>query len=516
MPRLFLIMGDQISRDLASLRSAIAGEDIIVMGELAEEAGYVRHHKQKLILIFSAMRHFAQSLRDEGFDVHYQHYDQDNGAANFEALLTNAIDAQRTDKAMEIVMTRASEYRVVQWQETYQAQSGHDVTLFDDDRFLATKDDFTAWAAGKKQLRMEFFYREIRRKFNILLEDNKPVGGQWNYDADNRKPPKSGLDIPPRTRFAPDRITSDIIALVEAYFDDHFGTSAGFEMAVTRDQALQVLDSFIKERLGNFGTYQDAMMVDEPFMYHAHIGAYLNIGLLTPLEVIKRVEQAYYENNAPLNATEGFIRQILGWREYIRGIYWHFMPDYAAMNALDAHRSLPSFFWDGKTEMTCLSQSINQTIDYAYAHHIQRLMIIGNFSLLAGLSPKEVNEWFLIVYADAFEWVEMPNVSGMVLFADDGIVASKPYAAGGNYIDKMSNYCKDCHYNVKVKTGDTACPFNYLYWDFLYRHEQTLRGNPRLGMIYRTADKMSDEKKRAIKSSSEKFLTALNCSGYSA
>ena len=514
MTRLFLIMGDQISRDLASLRSAKAGEDIIVMGELAQETGYVRHHKQKIILIFSAMRHFAQNLRDEGFQVHYQTYDQDNGAASFEALLANAIDElQSQDASVEICMTRASEYRVMQWQDHYQAHAGHQVVLFDDDRFLASKDDFSHWAAGKKQLRMEFFYREMRRKFNILLDDYKPVGGQWNYDADNRKPPKSGLEIPPRTRFTPDEITAEVITLVDSYFDDHFGTSAAFEMAVTREQALAVLDSFITERLDNFGTYQDAMMTDEPFMYHAHIGAYLNIGLLTPLEVIKRVERAYYEDDAPLNATEGFIRQILGWREYIRGIYWHFMPDYAAMNALDAHRALPSFFWDGKTKMNCLSQSINQTIDYAYAHHIQRLMIIGNFSLIAGLSPKEVNQWFLTVYADAFEWVEMPNVSGMVLFADDGIVASKPYAAGGNYIDKMSNYCKDCHYKVKEKTGETACPFNYLYWDFLYRHEDKLRGNPRLGMIYRTADKMTDEKKAAIASDSKKFLASLNCVG---
>ena len=280
-------------------------------------------------------------------------------------------------------------------------------------------------------------------------------------------------------------------------------------MAVTREQALEVLDDFITQRLPDFGSYQDAMIADEPFMYHAHIGAYINIGLLAPIEVITRAEQAYYDGHAPLNAAEGFIRQILGWREYIRGIYWHFMPDYADQNALNAKKPLPAFFWDGKTKMRCLSQSIGQTITYAYAHHIQRLMVIGNFSLLAGLSPKEVNEWFLIVYSDAFEWVEMPNVSGMVLFADDGIVASKPYAAGGNYIDKMSNYCKGCHYKVKEKTGETACPFNYLYWNFLLRHEGKLRNNPRLGMIYRTADKMGDEKKAIIRQDAEKFLSSL-------
>lgn len=506
MRRLYLVMGDQLSRELASLQDAVPGQDAIVMGELSHEATSVRHHKQKIILIFSAMRHFAQEMRDAGFTVIYQNYDADKSAASFADLLKDAAD--QTD-ITDVAMTRASEYRVTAWQDEIAADWQGNVQLYDDDRFLATKDDFTSWAAGKKQLRMEFFYREMRRKYNILLEGDKPVGGQWNYDSENRKPPKSGLSIPPKTSFVADDITREVIELVQAHFADHFGTHDAFNMAVSRDQALLVLQKFIDERLPDFGSYQDAMITDEPFMFHAHIGAYINIGLLTPLEVIKQVEIAYYNGHAPLNAVEGFIRQILGWREYIRGIYWHFMPDYAAMNALNAERNLPSFFWDGKTAMNCLSQSIGQTIEHAYAHHIQRLMIIGNFSLLAGLSPKQVNEWFLIVYSDAFEWAEMPNVSGMVLFADDGIVASKPYAAGGNYIDKMSDYCKGCRYKVKEKTGEDACPFNYLYWDFLLRHEDKLRGNPRLGMIYRTADKMSVEKIEAIRSDSRKFLSAL-------
>ena len=506
MAQLLLVMGDQLSRDLASLQSADPASDIIVMGELSQEATSVRHHKQKIALIFSAMRHFANEREQEGFTVYYQYYDQDNGAADFDQLCRNA--AERSGIS-SLTMTKASEYRVVAWQEAFSAAWDGVVTVLEDDRFLATREDFSRWAEGKKQLRMEFFYREMRRKYNILLENDKPVGGQWNYDAENRKPPKTGLIIPAKTTFAPDEITTDVLTVVEAYFGDHFGMADSFSLAVTRSQALEVLECFITERLPDFGTYQDAMISDEPFMYHAHIGAYLNIGLLTPLEVIQRVEHAYHAGQAPLNAAEGFIRQILGWREYIRGIYWHLMPDYAAMNALNAVRPLPAFFWDGKSDMRCLSQSIGQTITHAYAHHIQRLMIIGNFSLLAGLAPKEVNEWFLIVYNDAFEWVEMPNVSGMVLFADDGVVASKPYAAGGNYIDKMSDYCKGCHYKVKEKTGDEACPFNYLYWDFLWRHEDKLRGNPRLGMIYRTADKMSDEKRDAIRSSSEKFLSCL-------
>ena len=506
MGKLCLVMGDQLSETLPSLAQAVPGVDIIVMGELSAEATSVRHHKQKIALIFSAMRHFAQQCKADGFTVYYQNYDHDNGAKDFTELLANAAEQSGMS---DIIMTRASEYRLTQWQDDFAASWHGQVRVCDDSRFLATRDDFATWAKGKKQLRMEFFYREMRRKYNILLEDDKPVGGQWNYDSENRKPPKSGLIIPAKTRFAPDEITTEVLQIVEAYFSDHFGTIEAFDMAVTRPQALEVLAEFIAQRLPNFGSYQDAMITDEPFMYHAHIGAYLNIGLLTPLEVLTAAEQAYHKGQAPLNAVEGFIRQILGWREYIRGIYWHFMPDYAQQNALNATKPLPAFFWDGKTKMNCLSQAIGQTITYAYAHHIQRLMVIGNFSLLAGLSVEAVNEWYLIVYSDAFEWVEMPNVSGMVLFADDGIVASKPYAAGGNYIDKMSNYCKNCHYNVKEKTGETACPFNYLYWDFLLRHEEKLRNNPRLGMIYRTADKMAEEKKITIRQDAQNFLASL-------
>ena len=507
MSTLRLVMGDQLTHHLASLREADKMSDVIVMGELSAEATSVRHHKKKIALIFAAMRHFAKELTEAGFQVIYQHYDHDHGANNFSELLQDA--AEQTG-LQNIVMTRASEYRVYDWQRQFQESWPGQVQLYEDDRFLASHEDFAIWAKGKRQLRMEFFYREMRRKYNILLDEDKPVGGQWNYDSENRKPPKSGLVVPSKTSFSPDEITKDVLQLVEDYFADHFGELNPFDMAVTRAQALEVLEQFITARLIDFGNYQDAMVQDEPFMFHAHIGAYLNIGLLTPLEVIEKVEFAYHHQNAPLNAVEGFIRQILGWREYIRGIYWQFMPDYAAQNALEANRPLPQFFWDANTKMNCLKQSISQTITHAYAHHIQRLMVIGNFSLLAGLSVREVNEWFLIVYSDAFEWVEMPNVSGMVLFADDGIVASKPYAAGGNYIDKMSNYCANCHYKVKVKTGEEACPFNYLYWDFLLRHEDKLRGNPRLGMIYRTADKMTDEKKQIIQADAQNFLSHLN------
>jgi len=342
------------------------------------------------------------------------------------------------------------------------------------------------------------------------MQEGEPVGGQWNYDADNRQPPKEGLIIPPPTKFAPDDITKEVLVLVEAEFSDHFGDLQPFDFAVTADQARQVLDEFIAQRLPQFGSYQDAMLADEPFMFHAHIGFYLNCGLLSPLEAVTAAEHAYLAGSAPLNAVEGFIRQILGWREYVRGLYWLKMPEYKTLNHLNATRSLPSFFWTADTDMRCLKTCVQDTRKFAYAHHIQRLMVLGNFALLAGLHPDEVNEWYLIVYADAYEWVELPNVSGMVLYADGGLLASKPYAAGGAYIDRMSDYCSSCRFKVKQKNGPDACPFNYLYWDFLIRHRDKLNKNPRLGMIYRTLDKMGEDKQNLIQHDAAHFLATLD------
>ena len=341
------------------------------------------------------------------------------------------------------------------------------------------------------------------------MQEGAPIGGQWNYDSDNRKPPDKNVPVPAPTRFAPDAITEEVCQLVETEFADHYGDLYPFSFAVTHEQAVTVLHQFITERLVNFGSYQDAMRTGEPFMFHSHIGFYLNCGLLSPMQAVEAAHSAYHKGDAPLHSVEGFIRQILGWREFVRGLYWLKMPEYREMNFLEADRPLPDFFWDCQTEMNCLQQCFSETRKYAYAHHIQRLMVIGNFSLLAGLSPAAVNDWYLSVYADAYEWVELPNVTGMVLFADGGILASKPYAAGSAYIERMSDYCADCRYSPKEKTGDRACPFGYLYWDFLGRHEEKLRGNPRLGMIYRSRDKMSDEKKQQISMQSKAFLDSI-------
>ncbi|MEM1398699.1 MAG: cryptochrome/photolyase family protein, partial [Pseudomonadota bacterium] len=361
----------------------------------------------------------------------------------------------------------------------------------------------------RKQLRMEYFYRDMRRKTGLLMDGDEPVGGKWNFDAENRKRPPSELVYPEPLDLSPDPVTRDVLTLVETRCGDHFGELEPFRFAVTRKDALRVLDQFIETRLALYGDYQDAMVTGQPFVFHSLLSAYINIGLLDPIEVCRAVERAYDDGAVPINAAEGFIRQIIGWREYIRGIYWRQMPDYGEENFLLAERALPDFYWTGNTDMACLAAAIGQTIEEAYAHHIQRLMITGNFALLAGVTPKEIHEWYLGVYIDAFEWVELPNTLGMSQFADGGLLASKPYAASGNYINKMSDYCRDCRYDVKQKTGSDACPFNPLYWDFLARNQDRLRGNPRLGQIYRVWDKMDVEKQNAYRESAAHILEAL-------
>lgn len=506
MTTLRLILGDQLSDSISSLSGCQKEKDMVMMCEVLREATYVKHHKKKLVLVLSAMRHFANAVSEQGYQLHYVHMNDSKNTQSFEKEVARAVSMFNVT---ELVVTHPGEYRVLQNLLSLESSLGIKVIVKEDTRFMCTIDEFKEWASGRKQLRMEYFYREMRKKHAILMDDNNPVGGQWNFDADNRKPPKSGLSIPKRYQSKPDAITQEVMTLVRDEFGDHFGDLDDFHFAVTRDQALIALKQFIEKRLVLFGDYQDAMLENEPWMYHAHISFYLNIGLLLPGECIAAVESAYRSGSAPLNAVEGFVRQVLGWREYVRGIYWLKMPEYADLNFFEATRALPEFYWTAETKMNCLKQCVTDTKKHAYAHHIQRLMVLGNFALLAGLDPKEVNEWYLMVYADAFEWVELPNVSGMILFADGGMLGSKPYAAGGNYINKMSNYCDNCGYKVKQKQGEDACPFNYLYWNFLARHRDLLGKNQRLAMIYRTYDRMSDEKKAAILEDSRLFFESL-------
>jgi len=498
-----LVLGDQLTRGLASLADLDPAKDVVLMAEVIEEVTYVRHHKRKVAFLFSAMRHFAEELRADGVTVDYIRLDDEDNSGSFSGEIARAVTRHGADR---IVVTEPGEHRVLAAMQDWQTALGVDVEIRGDDRFMCPPGMFESWAEGRKQLRMEFFYREMRRHHGVLMEGGEPVGGKWNYDAENRESPDLSLPVPKPTGFAPDEITSEVLTLVADRCADHFGDLEDFGFAVTRSQALEVLDVFIAERLPLFGTYQDAMIEGEPWMYHSHIGFYLNSGLLLPAEAVRAAEAAWHTGHAPLNAVEGFIRQILGWREFVRGIYWLKMPDYAGMNFLGADRRLPDLFWSGETDMNCMKQSIDATRRYAYAHHIQRLMVLGNFALLAGIDPRYVNKWYLVVYADAYEWVELPNVSGMVLFADGGYLASKPYAAGGAYINRMSNYCAGCRYKVAKKNGEQACPFNYLYWDFLIRNRDKLGGNARMGMMYRSLDRMAPEKVEMIRADSARFL----------
>ena len=501
-----LILGDQLSQSLSSLGDIDRESDIVLMCEVMGEVTYVRHHKKKVAFILSAMRHFADTLCEQGISVDYVTLDDPENSGNFKGEVARAVT--RHD-ASRLIVTAPGEFRVLEDMQNWEMDLGIAVEIRQDDRFLCPPEMFESWAAGRKQLRMDFFYREMRRYHDVLMVNGKPVGGKWNYDVENRERPDPSQQVPAPLQFSPDETSQTVLNLVGHYCADHFGELDEFGFAVTREQALQVLEHFIVNRLPLFGTFQDAMIEGEPWMYHSHIGFYLNVGLLGPGEVITSAQNAYEAGTAPLNSVEGFIRQILGWREFVRGIYWLKMPGYASENFLAADRPLPDFFWTGDTQMNCLRQSIGQTQKYAYAHHIQRLMVLGNFALLAGLAPKFVNEWYLIVYADAFEWVELPNVSGMVLFADGGYLASKPYAAGGAYINRMSNYCQNCRYKVAEKTGGDACPFNYLYWHFLIKNRDRLGNNARLGMIYRSLDRMSEEKQQTTMDDARQFLNGL-------
>ena len=503
MSSLRLVLGDQLTRDVAALRGYAPG-DVVLMAEVAGETTYVKHHKQKIAFVLSAMRHFAEELRADRLVVDYIRLDDPHNSGSISGELQRA--AQR-HAPLEVIVTSPGEWRVLA--DFRALDLGVAVEIRDDDRFFATTQRFAAWAEDRKTLRMEFFYRELRRETDLLMEGDTPAGGQWNFDSDNRKRLPASVQPPPRFGVAPDAITRDVLALVGERFTDHFGDLAPFEWAVTRADALRAFDDFLAQALPNFGAYQDAMATGEPFVFHAAISLYLNAGLLTPREVCVAAEREYIARRAPLNAVEGFVRQILGWREYVRGVYWLKMPDYAETNALHANRPLPWLYWSGETDMHCMAEAIGHTRRHAYSHHIQRLMVTGNFALLAGIAPREIAEWYLVVYADAYEWVELPNVQGMSQFADGGLLASKPYASSGAYIDRMSDFCKSCFYDVKLKSGPKACPFNYLYWAFLIRNSGQLRGNQRLAMPYRTLAGWDEGRKAAITAEAEAFLDGL-------
>jgi deoxyribodipyrimidine photolyase-related protein len=491
---LILVLGDQLTHGRGALRGVQPGQSPVLMAEVASEAAYVPHNRHKIVLVFAAMRHFRDELREAGYEVLY--YDFDRGVAS----LAQALDLARREREFNRVSCcEPGEYRVQQALASWAAACDVDLEWQQDDRFLCSKAEFEAWAEGRKQLRMEYFYREMRRRHDVLLTPSgDPEGGRWNYDRDNRAGWRGKETPPARRELPPDPVTREVITLVDRAFPDNPGDLSRFNLAVTSEGAAEQLEFFIEHCLDRFGHYQDALAEESTWLYHSLVSMYLNIGLLDPLETCRRVESAWRDGHCTLAAAEGFIRQVLGWREYVRGIYWLAMPGYRDLNALDAAVPLPDWFWTADVDLRCLQQALGQSLELGYAHHIQRLMVIGNFALLAGLSVREVCEWYLAVYVDAFEWVELPNTLGMALYGDGGLMASKPYAASGKYIQRQGNHCAQCRYRPDRVTGDGACPYNSLYWAFLDRHRDSFAGNPRMALAMKNWERKTADEQREI------------------
>lgn len=506
MKKLILILGDQLSHSLSSLSYADSQHDHIAMAELGDELAYTTHHVKKVALIFSAMRHFFAELQSQGWQGFYHQYSTESEVLSFGHWVLLLHSRHHYD---EIVVTCPSEYRVLKHFEDLSGQLDIPLKVLADTRFISTPEYFKHWAGERKTLRMEYFYREMRKQTGLLMEEDKPLGGQWNFDKENRKRFDGRSQPLPPLRHEPDEVTQCVIDLLKQGEVATLGELEPFWFAVNHEQAEQSLEHFLDFSLPAFGDYQDAMTEQSDFVFHSVISMYINIGLLDARYVCERAEQCYVQGHAPLNAVEGFIRQIIGWREFVRGFYWLSMPNYSQHNVLNADRPLPAYFWSGKTKMRCMQKAIGSSLEHAYAHHIQRLMVTGNFCLIAGVDPAQVCDWYLGVYADAFEWVELPNTLGMALHGDGGMFASKPYAASGKYIQKMSDHCAGCSYNVKTAEQEDSCPFNSLYWHFMHRHRERFAEHPRMAMIYRSFGRMQPAKQEAILLRGDQLLQKL-------
>lgn len=482
-----LILGDQLN-PLHSWFDTVEPDHVTYYFiEAKEELEYAPHHRQKMVGFLAAMRRFAAQLRSHGHRVCYvdlSHTVQD---------LPSFLAKEKTEGRVRTwEIQEPDEYRIDQLLKSVVDK------VVSSEHFLTERSQVAKHFEGKKTYLMESFYRQMRKSHGILMDMDQPCGGQWNYDADNRQSWPKGHQPPPTAFFSHD--VRDIDEALDAAGIPRWGESQAehFPWPLCREEALQILEGFIAHRLAYFGPFQDALVEHQPFLYHSLLSFALNTKMLRPLEVIESAEQAYRTGHVPLNSAEGFIRQILGWREFVRGIYWAEMPGYQNLNYFDHQQPMPSWFYTGKTKMRCVSQAIEQSLNHAYAHHIQRLMVTGNLSLLLGLHPDAVDQWYLGIYIDAIEWVEMPNTRGMSQYADGGKLGSKPYVSSGAYLHKMSNHCGSCAYAVKDKTGPNACPFNALYWEFHHRHRPLLEKNPRIGMVYRTWDRMEGAHKNAL------------------
>jgi deoxyribodipyrimidine photolyase-related protein len=501
---LVVVLGDQLDHGSAAFDGFDPRLDAVWMAEVKEEATHVWAHKLRIAFFFSAMRHFRAELEENGLRVRYHALTaddaRDRGSSFAEVLRGDVGDLQPE----RLVVVMPGDYRVLTSLREEARTLGVELEIRPDSSFYCDIDEFAEYARGRKRLRLEQFYRHMRKEYGVLLDDaGEPAGGRWNFDADNRDSLKSrgAGDIPKPLTFRPDGATSEVIRLVEARFGHHPGALDHFGLPVTRSQARALLDDFIGRRLRDFGTYEDAMWTDEPFLFHSWLSAPLNTKMLSPRECVQAAVDAYGHGEAPINSVEGFVRQILGWREYVRGIYWSNMPDYASMNYLDHHLEVPSFFWDGNTDMECVRQTMRHVIELGYSHHIPRLMVMGNLAMTLGVHPHRFHEWHMAMYVDAIDWVSLPNTLGMSQFGDGGIMGSKPYSSTGRYIDRMSNFCARCRYDPEKSTGDDACPFTTLYWDFLDRHYDRLKGNPRLAIQLKNVKRagMAGERLDAIR-----------------
>jgi deoxyribodipyrimidine photolyase-related protein len=510
---LVIVLGDQLWTKSPALDNAKSTDDLVVMIEAREEATYIPQHKIRLVLFFSAMRHFRDELKDRGYAVSYSALDDTSNCGSIGAELRRLVQQH---KPKQLVCLQPGDYRVLTTIENVSSDTGIPLKVVEDTHFISSTDDFREHRQGRKSLIMEYFYRDMRRRTDTLMVDDKPAGGQWNFDGDNRETfGKSGPpDVKAPRRFRTDRTTDEVIALVEDKFADAPGRLDAFDYPVTREQARGALRDFIEHRLSNFGRYQDAMAIGYPYLFHSRLSSSLNLHLLEPRDAIEAAIKAHDEGDAALNSVEGFVRQILGWREFVRGVYWTEMPDYAELNKLDADIEVPAFMWTAETEMTCVKESVGQLVDHAYAHHIQRLMVLGLFNMLLGAKPYDVHRWHMSMYADAIDWVSLPNVLGMSQHGDGGLVGTKPYAASGNYISKMSDYCSNCRFKPGKATGNDACPFTTLYGDFLSRNRNRLKSNRRMNFQFKNLDRKDDSERRDIRKRAEKLKMQFTAETY--
>jgi len=500
-PRLVLVLGDQLDPASPLLAELDPARDRVVMAEVEAEVRRYPNHKQRVALFLAAMRHFAGRLAARGIPLDYQRLDDEDAAPGLPEVLRRAVTRHRPQR---VALLRPGSYDLLRQIREEADRLGVPLEIREDPHFLATPEEFAEWAGGRKNLVMEHFYRRMRRRYGVLLDGDRPAGGRWNFDEENREAFSRAPEVAEPLAFSPDPVTREVLALVERRLGDLPGSLASFDWPVTPEDAERAARDFFEHRLAEFGRYQDAMWHGRAYLFHSRLSPSLNLKLLDPRRLIAEAERGYREGRAPLAAVEGFVRQILGWREYVRGVYWWRMPQYAEANALEAREPLPPLFWSGETEMVCLREVVGQLLERGYAHHIQRLMVTGLFAQLVGVEPRAVQDWFMALYVDSVEWVTLPNVVGMSQHADGGLLASKPYVATGRYVERQSDYCRRCRFDPAQSIGDGACPFTTLYWDFLSRHREHLSGNRRMLFQLRNLQRKSAAERRRISEAAER------------